>query len=96
MAISLSEAFWYIVRRALRRDRITAEPLLAGRADVGKFTRKIDMALDLGRSTELYQQLTSEEAAILVQLRTTKTSLNEYLHKIKAAKTVASECRAVQ
>lgn len=47
-------------------------------------------------SAELYQQLTSEEVAILAQLRTSKTFLNEYLHKIKAAKTAACECGAVE
>jgi hypothetical protein len=38
------------------------------RIKTGKFTRKIDVALHLGKVVELYQQLNSKEAAILTQL----------------------------
>ncbi|KAF2266566.1 hypothetical protein CC78DRAFT_143172, partial [Lojkania enalia] len=36
--------------------------------------------------------LNSNEAAIITQLRTGKTFLNEYLYKIKAVDTAACEC----
>ncbi|KAF2807546.1 uncharacterized protein BDZ99DRAFT_342563, partial [Mytilinidion resinicola] len=61
-------------------------------AETGEFTRRIDAALHLGRSAELYQQLNSVEAAILTQLRTGKTFLKEYLYKIKACETAACDC----
>ena len=41
--------------------------------------------------TGLYQQLTSAKAAILKQMRTGKTFLKEYLHKIKTAETAACD-----
>ncbi|KAF9728465.1 zinc knuckle [Paraphaeosphaeria minitans] len=56
---------WYLIKQALKKANITTGPLLAGRADVGKFTRKIDAALHLGKVAALYQQLNSGEAAIL-------------------------------
>ena len=40
----------------------------------------------------MYKQLNSIEAAILTQLRTGKTFLNECLHKIKASETAACSC----
>ena len=67
-------------------------PLLLGKADISKFTKKIDAALHLGKSAILYQQINSTEAAILTQLRTGKTFLKEYLHKINASETAACDC----
>ena len=64
--------------------------------DTGKFTRKIDAALHLGKSAMLYQQMNSTEAAILTQLQTGKTFLKEYLHKINASETAACECRLTE
>jgi hypothetical protein len=87
---------WYLVRQALKKANITTGPLLAGRPDVGKFTRKVDAALHLGRAAALYQQLNSREAAILTQLRTGKTSLKVYLYKIKAAETAECECGLIE
>jgi len=87
---------WYLVKQALRKAEITTGPLLAGRADVGKFTRKIDAALYLGKAAALYQQLNSSEAAVLTQLRTGKTSLKIYLYKIKAAETAEYECGLIE
>ena len=60
---------WYLMTQALKDAGITARRLLLGRSNTGKFTKKIDAALHLGRSAGLYQQLTSSEAAILIQLR---------------------------
>ncbi|PVH93965.1 hypothetical protein DM02DRAFT_503803, partial [Periconia macrospinosa] len=62
----------------------------------GKFTRKIDAAFHLGKLAEIYRQLNSIEAAILTQLRTGKSFLNEYLHQIKATDTAACECRCTE
>jgi len=87
---------WYFVKQALKKANITAGPLLAGRPDVGKFTRKIDAALHQGKAATLYQQLNSSEAAILAQLRTGKTSLNIYLYKIRAAVTAECECGLIE
>jgi ribonuclease HI len=83
---------WYLVKQALKKAKITAGPLLAGRPDVGMFTRKMDAALHLGKAAAIYQQLNSSEAAILAQLRTGMTRLNIYLYKIRAAETVECEC----
>ena len=63
------------------------------KTEADKFTRKIDAALYLSKSVELYQQLNSKEAAILTQLRTGKTFLKEYLFKIKASETAICDCR---
>jgi len=87
---------WYFVKQALKKANITAGPLLAGRLDVGKFTRKIDAALHLGKAAALYQQLNSSEAAVLAQLRTGMTSLNTYLYKIRAAETAECECGLIE
>jgi ribonuclease HI len=87
---------WYLVKQALKKAKITAGPLLAGRPEVGKFTKKMDAALHLGKAAALYQQLNSGEAAILAQLRTGMIRLNIYLYKIKAAETAESECGLVE
>jgi hypothetical protein len=71
-------------------------PLLSGKSDTGRFTKKIDAALHLGKSAGLYQQLTSSEAAILTQLRTSKSFLKEYLHKINASETVDCDCGTIE
>jgi hypothetical protein len=83
---------WYLVTQALKDAGITARRLLLGRSIVGSFTKKIDAALHLGKSAELYQQLTSSEAAILTQLRTNKSFLKGYLHKINASETADCDC----
>ena len=48
---------WYLIKLALKRANITEGPILPGKADTGKFTKKIDAALHLGKSAEMYQQL---------------------------------------
>jgi hypothetical protein len=83
---------WHLVRLAIKKAKATTGPPLSKKIDTGKFTRKIDAALHLGKSAMLYQQLKSTEAAILTQLRTGKTFLKEYLHKINASETAACEC----
>ena len=83
---------WYLVTQALKRAEITTGPLLLGRSNTGKFTRKIDAVLHLGKAAGLYQQLISSEAAILAQLRTGKLFLKEYLHKINASETALCDC----
>lgn len=42
------------MKQALKKAKITIGPLLAGRDDIGKFTRKIDAALHLGKAATLY------------------------------------------
>jgi ribonuclease HI len=83
---------WYLMRLALKKADIRAEMGQPRRKKTGKFTRKIDAALHLGKSAELYQQLNSTEAAILAQLRTGKSFLKEYLYKIKASETAMCDC----
>src|SRR5689334_14783009 len=83
---------WYLTRLALKRAKVIDGPPLPKWAETGKFPRKMDAAFHLGRSAEIYRQLNSIEAAILTQLRTGKTFLNEYLLKIKASDTAACEC----
>jgi hypothetical protein len=85
-------ALWHLVRLAIKRAKATTGPPLSKKMDTGKFTRKIDAALHLGKSAMLYQQMNSTEAAILTQLRTGKTFLKVYLHKINASETAACEC----
>ena len=50
---------WYLARLALKRTNIIAGPPPSKRAKTGKFTRKIGVALHLGKSVEMYQQLNS-------------------------------------
>lgn len=83
---------WYLMRLALKKADIRAELGQPRKEETGKFTKKIDAALHLGKLVELYQQLNSAEAAILTQLWTGKTFLKEYLHKIKASETAACDC----
>jgi hypothetical protein len=56
------------MRLALKKADIRAEMGQPRKKETGKFTKKIDAALYLGKSAELYQQLNSIEAAILAQL----------------------------
>lgn len=83
---------WYLLRLALTRAKIAVGSVLSRRVETGKFTGKIDAALHLGRSAELYSQPNSVEAAILTQLRTGKMFLKEYLYRIKACETAACNC----
>ena len=82
---------WYLMRLALKRADIKAESG-GSKKETGKFTRKIDAALHLGKSAKMYQQLNSTEAAILTQLRTGKSFLKEYFYKIKASETATCNC----
>jgi hypothetical protein len=41
--------------QALKRAKIIIEPLLLGRFNIGKFIRKINAALYLGKAIGLYQ-----------------------------------------
>jgi hypothetical protein len=56
------------MRLALKRVNLRAESGRPTKKETGKFTSKIDIALHLGKSAELYQQLNSIEAAVLTQL----------------------------
>jgi hypothetical protein len=86
---------WYLMRLALKRADIKAE-LGRPTKETGKFTRKIDAALHLGKSAKMYQQLNSTEAAILTQLRTGKSFLKEYLYKIEASETATCDCGSTE
>jgi ribonuclease HI len=45
---------WYLVTQALKRAEIIIGPLLSGRSNTGKFIRKINAALYLGKAAGLY------------------------------------------
>jgi ribonuclease HI len=87
---------WYLARLALKRAKVMEGPPPPKWAETGKFTRKMDAAFHTGKSAEMYRQLNSTEAAILTQLRTGKTFLNEYLYKIKASETAACDCGSIE
>jgi hypothetical protein len=88
---------WYPMRLTLEKANKAGEFPQHKTVETGMFTRKMDAAFHLGRSAELYRQLTSAEAAILLtQLRTGKTFLNEYLHNIKASDTAQCDCGSTE
>ncbi|KAK7178140.1 reverse transcriptase [Paraphaeosphaeria sporulosa] len=87
---------WYLARIALKRAEVMEGPPPPKWAETGRFTRKIEAAFHTGKSAEMYRQLNSIEAAILTQLRTGKTFLNEYLHKIRAEDTAACDCGSIE
>jgi hypothetical protein len=84
------------MRLALKRVDLRAESGGPTKKETGKFTRKIDTALHLGKSVKLYQQLNSIEAAVLTQLQMGKNFLKEYLYKIKASETAMCDCRSTE
>lgn len=45
---------WYLTKLALKRANITEGPVLPGKADTGKYTKKTDVALHPGKSAEMY------------------------------------------
>ncbi len=59
---------------------------------VGNFTTKLDRALPGKHTRKLYDSLKKTEAKILIQLRTAMGKINEYLHRIGAAKTPDCAC----
>jgi hypothetical protein len=87
---------WYLVTQELKKAGVTAVTAPLRTSPTGRFTRKIDGALHLGKAAELYRQLSSSEAAILAQLRTGKSFLNEYLYKINAVDTASCACGHIE
>ncbi|KJZ70702.1 hypothetical protein HIM_09886 [Hirsutella minnesotensis 3608] len=59
---------------------------------VGKWYRKIDKALPGKHTRKLYDGMEKKEASVLVQLRTGKSRLNSYLHKIGAVESDECAC----
>ncbi|KJZ69375.1 hypothetical protein HIM_11236 [Hirsutella minnesotensis 3608] len=59
---------------------------------VGKWLRKIDKALPGKHTPKLYDELKRREASVLAQLRTGKSRLNNYLHKIGAVESDECAC----
>ena len=59
----------------------------------GLFTKKLDKALpDVRHTKHIYDQLSRTQSTILVQLRTGKSHLNDYLASIAAVETPACDC----
>jgi ribonuclease HI len=59
---------------------------------VGKYSKKVDIALPGKHTRKLYDKLSWKEASILAQLRTGMARLNGYLHRINAAPTDECAC----
>ncbi|KJZ68825.1 hypothetical protein HIM_11785 [Hirsutella minnesotensis 3608] len=59
---------------------------------VGKWSGKNDKALPVRHNRKLYNELTKKEARVLAQLRTGKSRLNNYLHKIGAVDSDGCTC----
>ena len=63
---------------------------------IKKSTRRLNNHLDTalpGKHTkEMYDQMTGKQAAVLCQMRTGMSKLNNYLAKIKASDTALCEC----
>ncbi|KJZ68288.1 hypothetical protein HIM_12317 [Hirsutella minnesotensis 3608] len=59
---------------------------------VGKWSRRIDKALPGKHTRKLYDGMKKKEASVLAQLRTGKTRLNSYLHKIGAVESDECAC----
>ena len=60
--------------------------------NVGKYSKRIDTALPGKHTKTIYDQLTSREASMLVQLRTGMSRLNDHLYRIKAAPSDRCAC----
>jgi ribonuclease HI len=60
--------------------------------NVGKHSKRVDMALPGKHTRRLYDELSWKEASVLAQLRTGMARLNGYLHRIKVALTDQCAC----
>jgi hypothetical protein len=60
--------------------------------DVGKYSKRIDIALPGKHTRALYDPLSSKEASVLAQLRTGMARLNVYLHRIEVAPSDLCTC----
>lgn len=58
----------------------------------GRFTRALDRALPQNHTRKLYDKLKVAEAAVIAQLRTSRSRLNESLHKIRRAGSPRCAC----
>ncbi|KAK4071531.1 hypothetical protein Purlil1_13410 [Purpureocillium lilacinum] len=59
---------------------------------VGKYSKRMDRALPGSHTRTLYDTLTEMEVKVLAQLRTGRTALNSYLHKIGVAESNMCDC----
>ncbi|KID81406.1 hypothetical protein MGU_11230 [Metarhizium guizhouense ARSEF 977] len=91
--------------RAIYQARATRTRLLLCRQQqrqrrippgVGKYSQRIDIALPGKHTRTIYDDLSRQEARILVQLRTGKCRLNSYLHRINEARVTTEQCRCGQ
>jgi len=72
-------------RRNLRSERCIPE-------GVGRFSKKIDVALPGGHTREIYEEWSWRQRSTLAQLRTDMAKLNGYLHRIKAVPSEQCAC----
>jgi ribonuclease HI len=77
------------ILNAARAKRDTARCLPE---NVGKYSKRIDIALPGKHTRQLYDKLSRKEASVLAQLRTGMARLNGYLHRITAAPTDQCAC----
>ena len=64
--------------------------------NIGKYSKRIDIALPGKHTRQLYDDLPWKEASILAQLRTGMARLNTYLLRIRATMTDQCECGQAQ
>lgn len=60
--------------------------------DVGRHSRRVDIAFPGKHTRQLYDRLSWKEASVLAQLRTKMARLNGYLFRINAAETDQCAC----
>ncbi|RYO85132.1 hypothetical protein DL766_007357 [Monosporascus sp. MC13-8B] len=72
---------------ARSEQRITSIP-----DKIGRHSKRVDVALPGKHTKKIYDQLGRREASVLVQLRTDKARLNEYLYHIHAAPSDLCSC----
>lgn len=74
------------------QNKFDAERLSKGKGPWGKYTWNLDAALPGKHTLKLYGSLSSEQAAILVQARTSHTHLKSHLARIKVEESAICEC----
>lgn len=75
---------------SVQRATKNATRSIAG--DVGRFTRRLDLALPGPHTQKIYDAVGRREASVLAQLRTAMARLNGYLYRIRATDTEQCIC----
>ena len=59
---------------------------------IGQYSKRVDKALPGKHTKDLYDQLSCRETSVLIQFRTGMARLNEFLHRIGAARSDQCAC----